>query len=76
MRKLCNITFGYGIYHFGPEITSIATLWHVVRMSVVCMIPANYSTVRHFVRLKNTLAKERPAVHVLIDSYTLSARMM
>ncbi len=73
MRKLCNVTFGRGSYQFGPEITSIATLGHLVRMSVVCMIPADYSTVRHFARLVNTLAQERPTVRVLIDSYTSSA---
>ncbi len=58
--------------NLGLLLTTIATLGHLVRLSVVCMIPANYSTVQHFARLKSTLTKERPAVHVLIDSYTLS----
>ncbi len=73
MRKLCNITFGHGTYQSGPEITSIASLGHLLCMSVFHMIPADHTTVRHFARLVRTLAQERPTVHVLIDGCTLSA---
>ena len=73
MHKLCNISFGRGSYQFGPEITSIATLGHLVCMSVFCMIPANSTSVRHFAHSVRTLARERPTVRVLIDGCTFLA---